>query len=137
MACGVRDEELARRSRVAFQIKEHSIDMCLGMSIFAFGYRVGERGITIDKPKSIFRQFAEVVTDGFVRAMDRSIQGGIDDIHPIGFLHIRTGLNNSVLRDRKGIGEDLSQTLSQGEGERGIGSVGSGDTEISVGFGNR
>ena len=59
------------------------------MTIFSFGYRVGERGVSIDKIEGIVRQFAEVVTDGFIGAMDSRVERRIVEIYPVGFVCAR------------------------------------------------
>ena len=64
------------------------------MAIFAFRNSARKRGIPIDKFECIVGQFAQVVLHGFVGTMDGSVQRGIVEVNPIGF--VRSGLNDSV-----------------------------------------
>ena len=50
---GVGDKKLTGRGGVSFEVKEHAIDLCLGVTIFAFGYCVCEGSIAIDELKGI------------------------------------------------------------------------------------
>lgn len=97
MARGIRDEELARRGRVAFKVKEHAIDTGFGMGVFAFGNGISKGGVAVDEIEGVVGQFAEVVADGFVGTMNRGVERGVLDVYPIGF--IVTRLNYSVLRE--------------------------------------
>ena len=85
MARRVGHEELAGRSRISFEVKEHAIDARLGMGIILLGDGCCERGIAIDELKGIVSQFPQVIAHRFVRTMDGGIEGGIDDVDPIGF----------------------------------------------------
>ena len=97
------------------------------MAIFAFRNSARKRGIPIDKFECIVGQFAQVVLHGFVGTMDGSIQRGIVEVNPIGF--VRSGLNDSV----GGKGEGV-RIIGVGVGfsERDIRCVGRGDTIIAV-----
>ena len=71
------------------------------MTIFAFGYRACERGVSVDKIEGVVRQFTEVVLDGFVGAMDGRIERRIIEVYPVGFvcsrLHLRVDGKGEII----------------------------------------
>ena len=101
MAGGVGQKELARRGRVTLKVEEDTIDMRLGMVVFALGYGRGVRGIAIDELECISGQFAQVAPDGLVGAVNRSVEGRVVEIDPILFAGFETRLNDGILRESK------------------------------------
>jgi len=98
---GIGDKELAGRSGIAFEVEEYAIYLRLRVAVFAFGYRAGKRRIAVHEFKCIIGQFAQIMLHGLVGAMNRSIQRGVIDIDPIGF--VCAGLHLGILREREGI----------------------------------
>lgn len=74
------------------------------MRVFAFGYRIGKRGVAVHKLESIFGELTQVITNGFVGAMDSSIKRRIIDVDPIGFIDILAGFDYCVFREGEGVG---------------------------------
>ena len=97
MADGVCYKKLAGRGGISLEIKEHSVHVRFGMGIILLGYSIGERGIAVHKLQGIVGQFAKVIPDGFVGAMDGSVYGRIKEIDPIWFVHVCTWLYDSIL----------------------------------------
>ena len=129
MSDGIGDKELTGGGCVAFQIEENTIHIRFGMAVSAFRDGIGKRGISVNKLEGIVGQFAEVVSYGFVGAVDGSIEEGVIEVDPIGFIHVGTGFNDRVLRQVEGIG--VCRVLRFESYVRGIRR---GDTEVAVGF---
>ena len=137
MMCGIGNKELARRSGIPLQIKEYAMDVRFGVVIFAFGDGIRKRGIPIDELECVVGQFAQVIPNGFVGAMDSSIQRRIIEVDPVRFF--RSRFDDGITRKGESIGVGPLR-LPYGGGEAGcrkidVGSVGYGDAVIAVGFG--